>query len=93
MILLTYDISDDKLRTKFSKFLEKYGFRLQFSVFKIKNSRRVLDVIKLEIEKRFAKKFTNTDSIYIFEICEGCEKKTTKFGFAKHEDEDVVYFD
>ena len=27
MLLVSYDISDDKLRTHFAKFLSKYGYR------------------------------------------------------------------
>ena len=35
MIVVSYDISDDKLRTKFSKYLSRFGHRLQYSVFEI----------------------------------------------------------
>lgn len=37
MVLVSYDISDNKLRTKFSKDLSKYGFRLQYFLFQITN--------------------------------------------------------
>ncbi len=46
MYLVLYDIEDDRLRTRFSKFLQKYGRRLQYSVFEVKNSKRILDNIK-----------------------------------------------
>ena len=39
MLLLTYDISDDKVRTDFSTFIQQYGERVQYSVYKIKNSK------------------------------------------------------
>ena len=45
MILVSYDISNDKVRTKFAKFLSKFGFRLQYSVFEIHNSEAVLSNI------------------------------------------------
>lgn len=45
MIVVSYDISDDKLRTKFSKYLSKFGHRLQYSVFEIDNSTRILNNI------------------------------------------------
>jgi len=38
VIIVAYDISNNKVRTQFSKFLEKYGVRVQFSVFEIQNS-------------------------------------------------------
>jgi CRISPR-associated protein Cas2 len=33
LVLVVYDVSDDKRRTKLSNFLEGYGRRVQFSVF------------------------------------------------------------
>ena len=33
MVIVVYDISDDKRRTKLSNFLEGYGQRVQWSVF------------------------------------------------------------
>ena len=38
------------------KFLSKFGYRLQYSVFKIENSERILNIVSSEIENRFAKK-------------------------------------
>lgn len=92
MLLLTYDITDDKLRTKFSEFIQQYGDRVQYSVYKIKNSDRVLNNIQLTINKKFAKRFSKTDSVYIFAICEGCKKKVLKFGNSVYEDKEVIYF-
>lgn len=91
MFLVSYDISNDKLRTKFAKFLTKYGFRVQMSVFKLKNSGRILDIVAEEVKSKFSKKFEECDSVYIFKICEGCEKKALKFGFARFEDQDIIY--
>lgn len=45
MIIVSYDISDDKLRTNFAKYLSKFGHRIQYSVFEIDNSTRILDNI------------------------------------------------
>jgi CRISPR-associated protein Cas2 len=33
LVIVVYDIPDDKRRTKLSKFLEGYGHRIQWSVF------------------------------------------------------------
>jgi CRISPR-associated protein Cas2 len=57
MLLISYDISDDKVRTRFSKFLRKYGRRTQFSVYEIENSERVLYNIMLQIDAEFEKQF------------------------------------
>lgn len=63
MLLVSYDISDDKLRSHFSKFLTKYGSRLQYSVYQIKNSQRVLEIIGLQIEKYYGRRFSQRDSV------------------------------
>ena len=56
MIILSYDIHDDKLRTRFSKHIKKYGHRLQYSVYEIDNSSKMLDNICVEIQNIFEKK-------------------------------------
>ena len=86
MLLVSYDIANDKLRTKFSKFLSKFGFRLQYSVFQIANSDTVLSNIETEIKNSYEKLFTEEDSIMIFKLSETCKK--TCYGYAKNEDKD-----
>lgn len=93
IILVSYDFSDDKTRTRFSHFLEKFGNRIQYSVFIIKNSPRIINIIITEIEHKYKKQFSKTDSVYIIKICEQCQKSMHKYGNAVYEDQDVIYFD
>lgn len=88
MIIISYDISEDKIRTKFSKYLSKFGHRLQYSVFEIDNSERLLNVIEAEIKNRFEPQFKETDSIIIFRLSKTC--KITRYGYASHDDDDIV---
>lgn len=88
MLIISYDIADDKLRTKFSKFLSKFGGRLQYSVFEIRNSERVLDNITTQIAIYFEKKFSQSDSVMIFDLSKQC--KITRFGYAKNSETDLV---
>ncbi len=88
MLLVSYDISDNRLRTRFAKFLGKYGNRLQYSVFEIKNSDRVIENITTKIEKYYGEKFGQTDSVMIFILSKTCE--IIKFGYAKNSDEDLI---
>ncbi len=88
MVLVSYDISDDKLRTKFAKFLSKFGYRMQYSLFKIENSERILSIIVQKIENEYGKKFKQSDSVYIIKLNESCI--INKYGYAKNEDEDVM---
>lgn len=91
MIIVSYDISNDKLRTQFSKFLLKYWRRLQYSVFELKNSERILKLVLLEVDKKFAKRFDNWDSILIFMLCEGCIKKVKRYWYPVNEESEIVF--
>jgi CRISPR-associated endonuclease Cas2 len=91
MLLVSYDISNDKLRTQFSKLLERHGRRLQYSVFEIKHTKKMIDYLLLIIEKKFSKAFDITDSIIIYPVCEACTKKVIRYGFAVHEEQDIVF--
>lgn len=88
MILISYDISNTKLRTKFSKYIMKYGRRIQYSVFEITNSKRMLNNIMCEIKNNFEKKFEQSDSVIIVETSENC--KITRYGYAKNEESDII---
>lgn len=90
MLVVSYDISNDKLRTHFSKMLIKHGgIRLQYSVFEINNTKRVQDILKIKIESLFASKFSGGDSIFIFETD---EHKVVKYGNAIHRDQNLIFF-
>ena len=84
MIVISYDISDDKKRTKFSKYLTKFGHRIQYSVFEIDNSERILNNIIADIENKFMKIFGQEDSVYIFNMSSSCKIK--RYGYAKNEE-------
>lgn len=89
MMIVSYDIADDKLRGRFAKMLTKNGaIRLQFSVYEVNNTSRVIDNIIVKIEDVFSKHFGGGDSVVIFDIGNAMIKK---FGNAAHRDQDVVY--
>jgi CRISPR-associated protein Cas2 len=88
MLIISYDISNDKLRTRFSKFLSKFGGRLQFSVFEIRNSDRVLENINTKIMAHYEPQFAQTDSVIIFNLSKQCTK--TSFGYAKNDETDLI---
>ncbi len=92
MLIVTYDFEDDKKRTKFSKFLEQYGRRIQYSIFEIKNSERVLTNILTEIEGKYKSTFTGADSIIVFQVCGNCENKMLKYGYSENDDKDFLVF-
>lgn len=89
MLIVSYDIENTKLRTKFSKFLKQYGYRLQYSVYEIKNSDRILRNIIVEIENNFSKSFGESDSVMIFKMSYACEKIC--YGYQRHADDDFLF--
>ena len=88
MFLIMYDIENDKIRSRFSKFLSKYGIRLQYSVFKIENSKRILENIKINIEEKYEPLFKQSDSVLIYEIPD--KSCVAKFGYPVNEETDLV---
>jgi len=90
MLIISYDISNNKVRTKFSKYLKKYGRRLQYSVYEIENSDRILSILMAEIKNNFEKMFTNADSVFIFDMR---HKKIHRFGYAVNEESDLLIFE
>lgn len=88
VIIVTYDISNNKTRTKFSKFLERYGVRVQFSVYEIQNSQRVLDIVKNAVEAKFSDLFESGDSVYIFKAN---HNDTIRYGSASLLDNDLIF--
>lgn len=61
---------------------------LQYSVYEIDNSEKLLNNIVAEINSKWLKRFDETDSVYIFQLSASC--KVQKFGFARHEDDDLL---
>lgn len=91
MLIVTYDIHSDKLRTKFWKFLKKYGRRIQYSVFELKNSERILNIVKREVAEKFEPKFTGADSILILPFTKVDRQKITRYGQPAMEEEEILF--
>ena len=90
MIIISYDISDDLLRNSFSKFITKNGgIRLQYSVYEVRNTKRVIDNLRLKIKSNFAPKFSGSDSIMLFVVDDA---DIEKYGNAIHRDKDLLGF-
>jgi len=72
LLLISYDIVETKKRNKIVKILEKYGTRVQFSVFEcdlVERQKLDLQSKLIKIMKEFE---NNEDSIRFYKICEKC---------------------
>lgn len=89
MVIVSYDMSDDLIRSRFQRMLTKNGaIRLQYSVYEVVNTKRVIENIKLKIVA-YSKHFSADDSVVIFEIN---NDTLVKYGNAIHRDTDIVFF-
>jgi CRISPR-associated protein Cas2 len=72
--VVTYDIVNDKRRKKVSDILDKYGVRVNYSVFEIELNKTKLRVLldELESSKLIHKEH---DSLRFYQVCENCTPK------------------
>ncbi len=87
LYLVSYDIPDDRRRTKLAKALKDFGDRVHYSVFEC-----LLDT--LHFDKMLAKigelVDEQDDSVRIYTLCANCEKAVKIIGTGElTEDEDV----
>lgn len=87
MIIISYDISNDKKRRRFQKYIEKFGHRVQYSVYELENSDRILNNIITQIGNKFEKQFDENDSVILFMLSANC--KIIKYGYPMHEDKEI----
>ncbi len=87
-IVISYDIKDDKRRSKIFKVLKNFGQWMQFSVFKCEldkaNFLRLKDRLDhlIDAEKE--------DSIRFYFLCEGCKRQVERVGGEKPRKEGAV---
>lgn len=77
LIVISYDIEDDQVRTRLANQLKDFGPRVQFSVFEadihgaeLQKLRRLLQRVNLGAN----------DSIRLYQFCEACGKKVEIWG-------------
>lgn len=74
------------MRSNFSKMLKENGaIRLQYSVYEVRNTKRIMDNLVAKIET-YSKHFTADDSVVIFDVD---MNKMSKYGNAIHRDKPV----
>ena len=77
--LITYDISDDKKRTKLSDLLDKYGSRANYSVYECELNKTKLKQLLYQIESSSLIE-PKYDSIRFYHICQNCVSKSYEIG-------------
>lgn len=82
LILIIYDIVDNKVRTKFAKLMEGYGTRVQKSAFEAKLTAKQYK----KLLKQIPEYCSGEDSVRVYKIIG--KSQVTSFGIHEIEDEE-----
>lgn len=78
MYLISYDVSNDRIRNKIAKELENFGKRVQYSVFECRISELQLHKLYSSLVKLMQE--DDAGNIRIYSICAKCEQKLQLIG-------------
>ena len=87
-VVITYDISEDKRRTKIHKVLKSYGQWMQFSVFECVLTATEYARLRNRLNKLIQ---PEEDSIRFYFLCECCQRKVERIGGELVRD-DTIFF-
>ena len=77
LVWVIYDISDDRIRGRIAQICKGYGlYRVQKSAFLGDLNKNELDAIALECDELIEE----SDSIFVFPLCDDCFKKIKLIG-------------
>lgn len=87
-VLISYDITDDKVRFRLARTLKDFGKRVQRSVFEA-------EITEAELAKLHQKltqvQLDSDDSIRLYRLCDGCVKSVKIWGSGEvTKDPDII---
>ncbi len=85
--IVTYDIQDDRRRTRVAKSLLDFGSRVQYSVFECIMDDKLLE----KLFARLSKIAAEDDSIRIYALCGKCKATIKVIGRGKVTEDENVY--
>lgn len=87
-VVISYDIRDDKRRTRVFKTLKNFGQWIQFSVFECELDRA--NFLRLKDRLDHLIEADKEDSIRFYFLCEGCKRQIERIGGEKPRGEGAV---
>ncbi|WP_421658923.1 CRISPR-associated endonuclease Cas2 [Leptothermofonsia sp. ETS-13] len=87
-LVISYDISDDKRRTKVHKILKSYGQWMQYSVFECDLSETQYAKLRSRLSKLIK---PDQDSIRFYFLCACCKGKVERIGGENLRDETIFF--
>jgi CRISPR-associated protein Cas2 len=88
LVLVVYDIPDNKRRTKLAKFLEGYGRRVQYSVFECFLTLDEMTKLHDKVQKRVKE---NEDNVRFYWVPKDAVPRTLTLGSMPPEEPPSVY--
>lgn len=87
-VVISYDISEDKRRTKIHNILKSYGQWVQYSVFECE----LTDTQYAKLRSRLGKAIApESDSIRFFFLCACCQGKIERIGGEMPRDDSIFF--
>jgi CRISPR-associated protein Cas2 len=86
--VVSYDISEDKRRTKIHKVLSSYGQWMQFSVFECDLTKVQYAKLRSRLDKLID---AETDSVRFYFLCECCQGKVERIGGEAVRDDSIFF--
>jgi CRISPR-associated protein Cas2 len=87
-VVITYDISEDKRRTKIHKVLKSYGQWMQFSVFECDLTETQYARLRSRLSKLIK---PDQDSIRFYFLCACCKDKVERIGGEQVRDDSIFF--
>jgi len=87
-VVITYDISEDKRRTKIRTILKSYGQWTQYSVFECNLTQSQYTKLRNRLSRLIK---PQEDSIRFYFLCECCQQKVERIGGEPVRDETVFF--
>ena len=77
LVVVSYDIPDDRRRLRLAKVLEGYGERVQYSVFECNLTARQYDELRKEVVEVINNR---EDSVRVYHLCRACRESVEVIG-------------
>ena len=86
--VISYDIQNDRRRTKLHKALKNYGAWIQYSVFECDLNK--VQYLRLRHQLGSIVQADGDDSLRVYQLCEDCKRKIERIGGITPPDHDVI---
>ncbi|MBD2773673.1 CRISPR-associated endonuclease Cas2 [Iningainema tapete] len=86
-VVVSYDISEDKRRTKIHSILKSYGQWVQYSIFEC----NLTETQYAKLRSRLTKVIVKGDSVRFYFLCACCQGKVERIGGEQPRDETIFF--